>query len=109
MTHSGPSSAMARSTVVCGVTPAAMAHHGLDDAVYWHPHITDHYRFALTRPELDGLLVSLETPDEVRALAAALEKGPLDDEEEEYLMNAALVAQGKAKVESAEAATITRS
>ena len=87
------------------VPPAVLAQFGLDGGEYWHPHITDHYRFALTRPEMDGLLVSLETPEQVRALAEALEKGPLDEEEEEYLMNASLVAQGKATVESAEAAT----
>jgi hypothetical protein len=34
-------------------------------------------------------------------------EGPLDEEEEEFLMNTALVAQGKAKVEIAEEATIT--
>lgn len=65
----------------------------------WHPEVTDHYRFALSRPELDGLLVALMTPKEVADLAAALEKGPLDEEEERYLMHAALVAEGKAKVE----------
>ncbi len=89
------------------VPPDAMARLGLDGAVYWHPDITDHYRFVLTRPEMDGLLISLDTPEQVRSLAAALERGPLDEEEEEYLMSAALVAQGKAKVDSEEEVTST--
>ncbi len=72
---------------------------GLPGDVYWHPEITDHYRFALSRPELDGLLVAPATPEEVAALASALSKGPLDEEEETYLMHVALVAQGQAKVE----------
>ena len=76
-----------------------MAELGLPGEDYWHPQITDHYRFALSRPELDGLLVSLFAPEEVAALASALEQGPLDEEEEAYLMNVALVAQGKARVE----------
>src|SRR5271157_1231475 len=67
--------------------------------VFWHPEITDHYRFALSRPELDGLLIAPATPNEVAALAEALKKGPLDEEEETYLTHAALVAQGHAKVE----------
>jgi hypothetical protein len=71
---------------------------GLPGEVYWHPEITDHYRFALSRPELDGLLIAPATPEEVAALRAALEKGPLDEEEETYLMHVALVAQGQAKV-----------
>lgn len=81
------------------VRPERMTELGLPGEVYWHPEVTDHYRFALSRPELDGLLVALMTPKEVADLAAALEKGPLDEEEERYLMHAALVAEGKAKVE----------
>ena len=46
-----------------------MAKFGLDGNVYWHPDVTDYYRFALSRPELDGLLVSPGTPGEVAALA----------------------------------------
>jgi hypothetical protein len=39
------------------------------------PRVTDHYRFALTRPELDGLLIALATPRQVDALAVAWKKG----------------------------------
>jgi hypothetical protein len=80
------------------VPPARMAEFGLPAADYWQPSITDHYRFALTPPEMDGLLIALRSPGEVAALGAALEHGPLTEEEEEYLMDVAGVAQGKARV-----------
>jgi hypothetical protein len=83
----------------CGfVPPDRMAGFGLDGDVYWQPHITDYYRFALSRSEIDGLLVAPRTPAEVEALAGALEKGPLDDEEQAYLLDLAAVASGRAKV-----------
>ena len=50
---------------------------------YWRPEVTDYYRFALTRREIDGLLCAPGTPEEIRGLARALERGPLDDEEVE--------------------------
>jgi hypothetical protein len=80
------------------VPPVRMTEFGLPGGDYWHPAITDHYRFALTPPEMDGLLVSLRTPGEVAALAAALEQGPLTEEEEAYLMDVAGVARGEARV-----------
>jgi hypothetical protein len=60
----------------------------------WRPAVTDYYRFALTRPEIDGLLCSLKTPGEVAALGRALASGPLDEEEETYLMNLAALDAG---------------
>lgn len=82
------------------VPPSRMAEIGLPGPEYWHPEVTDHYRFALTRPELDGLLIGLRTADEVAALVAALERGPLTDEEEDYLMDVASVVRGDARVAS---------
>jgi predicted aldo/keto reductase-like oxidoreductase len=81
------------------VPPQQMAELGLPGDVYWHPEVTDHYRFALSQPRLDGLLIGPATPKEVAALADALKKGPLDEEEETYLMQVALVAKGQALVE----------
>jgi eukaryotic-like serine/threonine-protein kinase len=80
------------------VPPARMAELGLPGPEYWHPAVTDHYRFALTRPELDGLLIAPRTPGEIAALAAALEQGPLTEEEEAYLLDVAGVARGAARV-----------
>ena len=74
--------------------PERYAELGLNDD-YWQPEITDYYRFALTRPEIDGLLCSPATPQEVEALAEALEEGPLDEEEENYLLDLALLEQGR--------------
>jgi len=67
---------------------------GLNDD-YWQPEITDYYRFALTRPEIDGLLCSPTTPQEVEALAQALEEGPLDEVEENYLLDLATLDEGR--------------
>jgi len=72
---------------------------GLNDD-YWQPEITDYYRFALTRPEIDGLLCSPTTPAQVEALAEALEEGPLDEEEEKYLLDLAALDEGRAKLET---------
>jgi hypothetical protein len=80
------------------VPPARMAEIGLPGPDYWNPDVTDHYRFALTRPEMDGLLIGLRRPAEVAALAEALERGPLTEEEETYLMDVASVARGEARV-----------
>lgn len=80
------------------VPPARMTEIGLPGPEYWHPEVTDHYRFALTRPELDGLLIAFRSPREVNDLALALERGPLTEEEETYLMDVASVTRGDARV-----------
>jgi hypothetical protein len=77
------------------VRPERYAELGLNDD-YWQPEITDYYRFALTRPEIDGLLCSPTTPREVKALSRALEAGPLDEEEEKYLIDLAALDEGSA-------------
>src|SRR6185503_10596236 len=69
---------------------AAMAALGLGPR-YWRPRVTDCYRFALARPEIDGLLVALRSPAEVAALVRALERGPLDAEEQQYLIDLAVL------------------
>ena len=80
------------------VPPARMTEFGLPDPEYWHPRITDYYRFALTPLEMDGLLISLRTPGEVAALSDALEEGPLTEDEQAYLRDVAGVARGDARV-----------
>ena len=84
------------------VPPPAMEAMGLRHSVYWHPKITDHYRFVLSRPEIDGVLLALKTPEELQGVAEALDRGPLTEEEQAYLMDVALVARGEAKVEPEE-------
>jgi hypothetical protein len=59
---------------------------GLPD-LGWRPSITDHYRFALTRPELDGLLVAFDEVAHIEGLARALEQGPLSEAEERLMID----------------------
>jgi hypothetical protein len=80
------------------VPPAEMEALGLHGSKYWHPEITDHYRFVLSRPEIDGVLLAPKTPEELQGVAEALTKGPLTEEEQAYLMDVALVARGDANV-----------
>ncbi len=63
---------------------------------YWRPSPTDFYRFALSSTPLAGLLCALETPAHVDALTTALQQGPLDDEEQQYLIDLCLLATGRA-------------
>jgi hypothetical protein len=53
----------------------------------WRPTITDHYRFALTRPEMSGLLVSFHDVAHVDGLAQALAQGPLSQDEERLMLD----------------------
>jgi hypothetical protein len=46
----------------------------------------------LSRPEIDGFLLALKTPEELAMLAEALAKGPLTEEARAYLLDVALVA-----------------
>jgi hypothetical protein len=71
------------------VSPARMTELGLPAPGYWQPTVTDHHRFSLTAPQMDGLVVTLQTPRDVSALEADLEKGPLDEQEEKYLLDVA--------------------
>lgn len=63
---------------------------------YWRPHVTDYYRFALTEPALDGILCSLPTPEAVGELADAMAKGPLDEDDRQYLRDLGQLALGNA-------------
>jgi hypothetical protein len=62
---------------------------------HWLPEPADHYRFALTRSELDGILCSPSSPAEVQRLASALEEGPLTPEQEEHMIALAGLAYQK--------------
>ncbi len=76
------------------VDPAYFEQLGLDG--YWKPKPTDHYRFILSRPEIDGILCALTETHMVRELAEAMEEGPLDEEEETFLITVAHTARTKA-------------
>ncbi len=64
----------------------------------WRPEVTDHYRFVLTRPELDGVLCAFRSPAQVHSLDAALALGPLDEEECTYLRTLARLHRGLAVI-----------
>lgn len=49
--------------------------------------IPERYRFALSRPELDGILVKLRTPREVDALAAVLARRPMTEAEQHRMIS----------------------
>jgi hypothetical protein len=52
---------------------------------HWRPSPADHYRYALSQAELDGILCAPMHPREVTELADALEKGALSEAEGAYL------------------------
>lgn len=97
-----PHLALRRKTLLYGFTntggfvpPRRIRELGLSRD-FWYPAITDHYRFALTPPQVNGLLCSLGTPRHVDALCRAVEQGPLDEEEEQYLVDLARLHDGRA-------------
>jgi hypothetical protein len=81
------------------VTPQRFRELGLTTTSHWLPSRTDHYRFVLTRAALDGVLVSPRNPTELRGLVNALEAGPLNRDEEEYIVRLSRLAAGPAVYE----------
>lgn len=66
---------------------------------YPMPPIQDGYRFALSRPELDGLLVAPQTPAQLAELIAALKRGPLPASRIKYMKDIWLLSTGQATLE----------
>jgi hypothetical protein len=64
----------------------------------WRPEVTDHYRFVLSEPELDGLLCAPSTPEQIESLGRALEEGPLEADERQYLVQLYKLAHGAARL-----------
>jgi hypothetical protein len=71
------------------------------DQRFWLPAVSDYYRFALQRREVDGVLCSPSTPDEVLMLRDALERGPLSSDQYEHLVRLADLASGRKKLRPA--------
>ena len=67
---------------------------------HWRPQVADYYRFALSSAEMDGVLCAPENPAQVDALEAALEKGPLSEREQAYLLDLAELDAGHARLRS---------
>ncbi len=72
---------------------------GLTDD-HWIPEPVDHYRFVLSRPELDGVLFAPSTVAELEGVAAAIEEGPLSEEEEEHMLLLGELSRGLSVVQS---------
>lgn len=83
------------------VSPERASQLGVDDG-FWRPHITDYYRFALTPAAMSGILCGLTKPSQVRDLADAMAKGPLDEEEEQFLVDLRELDAGRAELNAAE-------
>jgi hypothetical protein len=67
-------------------------------ADYWQPHVTDAYRYVLRHPEVDGLLCALPTARAVSDLARAIARGPLDEDEIEYMSDLGHLLAKRAKL-----------
>jgi hypothetical protein len=65
---------------------------GVDPAL-WYPEAPDYYRYALSRPEMAGLLFSVTHRRQLAALEAALPRGGLLPEEEDHLDELAVLTK----------------
>lgn len=65
------------------------------DRRFWLPTTSDYYRFALDRCEVDGVLCSPSTPEEIAMLREALERGPLTADQTEHLVRLADLSLGR--------------
>jgi hypothetical protein len=66
---------------------------------YWRPAPSEYYRYALVRPELDGILFAPQTPEELRDSLDGVARGPLTEEEHAYLGDLADLAKGEAELD----------
>jgi hypothetical protein len=86
------------ATTLGHVKPKRFDELGLEKQ-YWRPVHTDHYRFALSRSEVSGVLCAPSSPAEIQDTVRALEKPPLTDEEIAYVKNLAALAAGNATLD----------
>jgi hypothetical protein len=84
-------------SMIPAITPARAQELGLADD-HWIPDPSDYYRFALSPPQMSGILGAVNTPAELDALVAALARGPLDDDEQAYLIQLAALNAGKTRL-----------
>ena len=66
------------------VTPERLHQLGFDEN-HWFPKPTDHYRFVLSNPHIDGILYSPSSPEQLGELLAALDEKPLTPDEQRYM------------------------
>jgi hypothetical protein len=68
------------------------------DEDYWRPSFPDYYRFALARPEIDGLLIAPQTTQQLKEWLDAIPEGPLSEEEEEHILNLTEMKNGTTRL-----------
>ena len=98
----GPRTPLFNFTNTTGYVPLVRRRELGVPADIWQPDVTDCYRFALSRPEIAGLLCSPKTPHQLAGVLRALERGPLDDAEQNILINLARLAAGSAVLATSE-------
>ncbi|WP_394835753.1 hypothetical protein LVJ94_02340 [Pendulispora rubella] len=69
-------------------------------ADYWYPEVWDHYRFALTTGPFDGLLCSFRNEYQLRESLDGIARGPLSEEEVQYMIDLADLHLGHATLAS---------
>lgn len=74
------------------VAPDKLRSMNLDPSM-WRPEATDYYRYALSRPQMAGLLFTVKQRQQLTKLDAATTKGPLTPVEEEHLEQLTVLAQ----------------
>ncbi len=82
------------------VPPERLAELGLPPEK-WRPEPQDHYRFALRRPELDGVLCALDGVAQIEALSRLLSGPALTEDEAEYLKTLAALDAGELALDDA--------
>lgn len=82
------------------VPPERLAELGLP-AAKWRPEPHDHYRFALRRPELDGVLCALDSVAQIEALSRLLSGPSMTHDEAEYLKTLAALDAGELALDDA--------
>jgi len=64
----------------------------------WVPDPVDHYRFVLSSTALDGILCAPQSARELRELSDAMDRGPLDQDEQEHMIDLSLLLAGRAEL-----------
>ena len=65
----------------------------------WRPSWTNYYRYALTWNAIDGVILGRTSAEDIDDLTAEIERGPLTDEELDYLDDLDDLVNGRARLD----------